>query len=120
MKTLCSALSAEFWRHCVLSNSTPYFASTPEQKLKCKYIFHFLEWGSNSQPFDFIVTLCATPKRLASYNIQYSIMLLNKIFLYISKIFLVMKSLDPIAILYNLGVYKIIKYKQILETLFRF
>ena len=36
------------------------------RKYKCKYIFHFLECGSNSQPVDFTVTLCAPAPRLAS------------------------------------------------------
>ena len=35
-------------------------------KYKCKKIFYFLEWGSNPQPLDFTVTLCAPAPRLAS------------------------------------------------------
>ena len=35
-------------------------------KYKCNLIFRFLEWGSNPQPVDITVTLCAPAPRLAS------------------------------------------------------
>ena len=52
VKTLRSPLSAEFWRHYVLSGRT----------------LHLLEWGSNPQPVGFTVTPRAAAPRLASQD----------------------------------------------------
>ena len=53
-------------------NSAPRFASTRERRRENINVnniylhFHFLEGGTNPQPVDFIVTLCASAPRLAS------------------------------------------------------
>ena len=62
VKTLRSPLSAQF-SLCI------EWQSTPERRngnINLSKIFHFLEWGSNPQPVDFTVRLCAAAARLAS------------------------------------------------------
>ena len=48
--------------HVEWRNSTPRFCldtRANKWKYKSKLFFYFIEWGSNQQPVDFTVTLCA-------------------------------------------------------------
>ena len=68
------SLSAEIWRHCVLSGGTQRHAlprhqsDENENKNFNKYLIP--EWGSNPQPVDFAVTLNASALRLASTKMK--------------------------------------------------